>query len=301
MAITSDNAKLLFYAKQLGASFTQTLMLGRLCLGAKQDDITKHINLFKNSTKAINDVQFENEYAEPLFEILGATLVDSIDNSGYEGASIIHDMNVPIPLEYQNKYSAVVDGGTLEHIFNFPVAIKNCMDALKVGGHFIGFTPANNTFGHGFYQFSSELFYRVFCSQNGFKIKMLAAYTGDGGDWYTVADTEQVKSRVMLTNALPTHLIVIAEKVEAKAVFYVMPQQTDYQYAWDLFEADKQGTRIERDSKLLFLYKKVLPSKARLLLRKTFDSIFNRHQVIEGIGKVNPKFFKKVDINNPEV
>jgi 2-polyprenyl-3-methyl-5-hydroxy-6-metoxy-1,4-benzoquinol methylase len=53
----------------------------------------------------------------------------------------------------------VFDGGTLEHIFDYPTAIKNCMKMVKPGGHLLLTTPANNWFGHGFYQFSPELFY----------------------------------------------------------------------------------------------------------------------------------------------
>ena len=71
-------------------------------------------------------------------------------------------------MHLKNKYTLVIDGGCLEHIFNFPVAIKNCMEMLQEGGHFIGITPANNLMGHGFYQFSPELYFRIFSKENGF-------------------------------------------------------------------------------------------------------------------------------------
>jgi len=41
-------------------------------------------------------------------------------------------------------YTTVIDGGSLEHVFNFPQAIANCMNMVAVGGHFIGLSPANN-------------------------------------------------------------------------------------------------------------------------------------------------------------
>ena len=78
-------------------------------------------------------------------------------------------MNLPIGDDLKRKFSVVIDGGTLEHVFNFPVAIKNCMQMLDVGGHFFVHTMANNFMGHGFYQFSPELFYRVFSPENGFR------------------------------------------------------------------------------------------------------------------------------------
>ena len=39
---------------------------------------------------------------------------------------------------------------------------------LTVGGSIFVNTPANNMMGHGFYQFSPELMYRIFAEANGF-------------------------------------------------------------------------------------------------------------------------------------
>jgi hypothetical protein len=47
------------------------------------------------------------------------------------------------------------------------------MDLLKVGGTFVASTPANYFMGHGFYQFSPELFFRLFCPENGFRLAEL--------------------------------------------------------------------------------------------------------------------------------
>jgi hypothetical protein len=80
--------------------------------------------------------------------------VVTLDNSAYEGAAIVIDLNAPLPDALKNRFTAVIDGGCLEHIFNFPQAIKNSMEMLSIGGHFLGITPANNFCGHGFYQFS---------------------------------------------------------------------------------------------------------------------------------------------------
>src|SRR5439155_8100430 len=66
-------------------------------------------------------------YAEEFLKLLGAEEVVSIDISDYEGASLVHDMNEPIPDRWKGQYDLVFDGGTLEHVFNFPAAIKNCM------------------------------------------------------------------------------------------------------------------------------------------------------------------------------
>src|SRR5437762_12288642 len=86
-------------------------------------------------------------YAEEFLKYLGAKTVHSLDNSDYEGATHVHDMNKPIPGHLKAQYSVVLDGGSLEHIFNFPVAIQNCMEMVQVGGHYLGITPTNNFVG----------------------------------------------------------------------------------------------------------------------------------------------------------
>ena len=47
---------------------------------------------------------------------IGAKQVESIDAAPYENASIIHDMNFPLP--GGTRYSMVLDFGCLEHVFN---------------------------------------------------------------------------------------------------------------------------------------------------------------------------------------
>jgi hypothetical protein len=66
---------------------------------------------------------------------LGAKTPLSVDTSNHEGAKFIADMNKPIPPELAGRFSAVIDGGTLEHVFDFPQAALNVAKMLKVGGH----------------------------------------------------------------------------------------------------------------------------------------------------------------------
>jgi len=74
----------------------------------------------------------------------------------------------------------VIDGGTLEHVFNFPVAIKNAMQMVRAGGRLSLSPPANNYFGHGFYQFSPELFYRVLSAEKRVPLERMIALVDDG-------------------------------------------------------------------------------------------------------------------------
>ena len=49
-----------------------------------------------------------------------------------------------VPDTLRRRYDLVYDGGSIEHVFNLPVALRNCMDMLAVGGHYICNTATNN-------------------------------------------------------------------------------------------------------------------------------------------------------------
>lgn len=293
MAITKNDCNFLFYIKKkFAVSFDKTLMLGRLNFYVKKDDIILFINKYGGNVKKVNDVNLESEYSEPLFDILGAKAVDSIDYSDYEKASIIHDLNKPISNDLKNRFSLIVDGGTIEHIFNFPVAIKNCMEALSVGGHYVGVTPTNNLMGHGFYQFSPELYFRIFSKENGFKMKeMLIAVNKENGntEWFKVMDPLEVKSRVGLINNSAISLTFVAEKIETKEIFATTPQQSDYISTWD-----NSANENKLDSKKKII--KILPLGVRIRLRKLYNVFFEKTLVDESLGEYNASHFIKVEI-----
>ncbi len=288
MGITNNCAEFLFHTLNHHVNYERTVMLGRQQLYATEKELLK-ISPFasQQQVKAVVD----GKYAELLFEILGAKEVDSLDFSDYEGASIIHDLSRPIPEQLKGKYSALFDGGTLEHIFNFPVAIRNCMDLLKTGGHFISITPCNNHCGHGFYQFSPELFYSLFTLQHGFKIQLvyLAVESGAGKrEWYEVVDPNEVKSRVTLKNAFPSYLMILAKK-ENQYDGELNVFQSDYTEAWS---SHSVKTVISPPGFFKRLYRDVLPEKLRSFLYKIRHR--NEEAQIPGLGVANSKFYRKI-------
>jgi len=170
----------------------------------------------------------------------------------YEGADIVHDMNEEIPINQEQKYDVIIDGGTLEHIFNFPVAITNCMKMLKTGGSIFIFSMANNHCGHGFYQFSPELFFRIFDTENGFITKSvtLVEHPFPGAELstkvkcYSVRDPQKAKLRGTLLSGLPLGIMVHAVKLESKSIFTSSPLQSDYQAKWKKKKTHKRSNKI---------------------------------------------------------
>jgi SAM-dependent methyltransferase len=220
MGIDYNGARLLAFCKRAGVDFRATAMIGRQTLDARPHELRR---IFGFSGLP------QPGYSEPLFEALGAKTIDSIDVNGYEQATILHNMNEPIPARLRERFSVVIDGGALEHIFNFPTAIQNCMDMVAPGGHFVAGVPANNFTGHGFYQFSPELYYRVLSDRYGFAMREMFLATRLGrGKWLRVADPAAIRRRVIFSNWLETSLYVVARKV--RTVHMDMPPyQSDYE------------------------------------------------------------------------
>jgi hypothetical protein len=194
-------------------------------------------------------------YCEPILERLGAKSVDSLDMSDYEGATILHDLNDPLPKEYRKSFSTVIDSGTLEHIFDFPTAIESCLDAVEIGGHFVAMgSPVTNYSGHGFYQFTPELWYRVLSKQNGFRVRtMLWRAEPPHARWYEVADPASVKHRVERQSPFRVMLYLAAQRISPAEIFSQSPQQCDYISAW---EGGGARPMAKLSDMLLHLYRK---------------------------------------------
>jgi hypothetical protein len=236
MGLDINGTKLLLFAYKNGISFKQTATIGRQGLHLKPADLASNLRQFglSNAGDEVNSLFSEaGGYSEPFLRLLGAEEIVSFDNSDFEGSSQVHDFNMRVPSEFRNRFSAVIDGGTLEHIFNFPTAIKNCMEMLEVNGHFLAATPANNFLGHGFYQFSPELYFRIFSAENGFESPFIAVYEETpGAPWYRVTDPSEARQRITLTNDQPTSMLVIAKKVRETQLFATPPFQSDYMDMW---------------------------------------------------------------------
>ena len=300
MAIINNDVKFLFYCRTLGVDFKNILTLGRLRFYGSNEYLQQQIERFKNNVKSLDEVSFTDDFAEPVFQILGAETIDSVDYSNYQKATILHDLNIPLPIALHNKYSVVMDSGTLEHVFNFPVAIESCMNALIVGGYYIAVSPVNNMMGHGFYQFSPELYFNVFSAANGFEItKMIITASNEQGDfdhWYEVLNPAVVNNRVELTNHLPTFLMVVAKKTAVKKVFLNYPQQSDYVSTWkknEEHEAMLKSWKPGNKGKAISAY---LPARLRNVLSLIYREWRSNKSTTKDLGAIDNRFYKKMDI-----
>ena len=103
------------------------------------------------------------------FRMLGLEGYDDVDFAAFEQPTRIHDFNEPIPNEWRGRYGLVVDGGTLEHVFDVRSALENVAALLRVGGDVLHVSPVSGWVNHGFYQMNPCLFFDYY-GANGFSV-----------------------------------------------------------------------------------------------------------------------------------
>jgi hypothetical protein len=245
MGLNSDHLRFVLLSRGSGVRFERSLMIGRQELAVDVSTLRRML--------AVGGIQLRGEdverlleegdgFADPLLRLLGAVQIDSMDISSYEGATIMHDLNEPIPLALRNRYSVVIESGSLEHVFNISQALRNCLEMVEDGGHFISIGPANNAMGHGFYQFSPELYFRTLSSENGFRIeRIVAKEIFADAPWYAVADPAVVGRRMEWQSLGHTDLMVCARKERTAQVFHPVPQQSDDGPMWATDRGEAAG------------------------------------------------------------
>ena len=234
MGINKEEAKLILALRKSGQAGDEILCLGRPERFIEKrdfDDLSKGFDLgWSDETRASIA---QSRFAEPFLAAAGFAKITSLDVSGYECAELIHDLNTPVPAELEGTSSFVYDGGTIEHVFDVAEAIRNVMRLTKIGGTILLSSPANGQCGHGFYQFSPELFYRVL-EANGFAdIQIYLVALLGPTRWFRASDPRTLRRRIQFSSSEAMQLMVVAKKVRNYDTFTV-PQQSDYSdLQWD--------------------------------------------------------------------
>jgi hypothetical protein len=164
-----------------------------------------------------------------LLRKFGANCVDSWDYSDYEGATHIADMNKPLP-EVPLKYDTVIDAGSLEHVYNAPQALFNVSKLCRDGGQILHILPANNFCGHGFWQFSPELFFSLYSETNGYsetRVFLASEYRTDV--WYEVAKPNNGQRANVISF---TPVFVLCRTVKVRQHCHETVLQSDYLHVW---------------------------------------------------------------------
>src|SRR5579872_5839717 len=111
MGLDSNGVQCILHAKRRGVDFSRTATIGRQGLHLTRDEFQHALaRCGFGAERATTERIFSADagFAGELFRSLGASALDSFDNSAYEGATALHDMNVPLPDRFKDTYSAVI-------------------------------------------------------------------------------------------------------------------------------------------------------------------------------------------------
>ena len=230
MGIDLTGLRALAFAKRVyGFEFGETVMLGRQEIHFWKEEymaVRKSVGLNLDYDEAIELGQF----SEPLFRKMGAHKVISVDAAGYEGASIIHDFNRPIPDNLSRAFDTFVDFGSIEHVFNVAQAMDNIKSIVRVHGSILIVTIANGFTGHGFYQYSPEFFYSVFSERNGFgDTSVFLVDTSRPKAWHFIKSPGRLKRRNQIPFGKQYWILAFSRKCSEVNRLEVI--QSDYESA----------------------------------------------------------------------
>jgi hypothetical protein len=152
MGFDLQTTRFVLAAKESGIDFSRSITLGRQNLQLDRETYARESKRFglETSQASLTRVFGDLPFVDGMLRELGAEAPSALDASSYEEADVIADLNLKIPNELFGRFSLGIDGGTLEHVFDFPQAVRNVASLLQVGGHFLSINGAKYFVGHGF-------------------------------------------------------------------------------------------------------------------------------------------------------
>lgn len=135
------------------------------CAFQEVRDVRPHSSKMFSDDPVLRELARDFVHARVFFQMLGIEEYTDIDAFDFDRPAMLHDLNQPIPAILKGAFGTVVDGGTIEHIFDVKQALANAAQLLRVGGHVIHM--ASFEMDHGFYSLSPCLLFDFYAT-NGF-------------------------------------------------------------------------------------------------------------------------------------
>ena len=272
MGIDNTAARMILLLKNVaGQNLENTLVFGH-----QRNYIGYQLRKRISSELGISRNVLSSKYADEFLSAVGAKGFQVLDMSSYEGAQVIQDLNIPIPDNLHNKFSVVMDIGTSEHVYDVAQSLANIRNLCILGGQIMVLSPANRFLGHGFYQFSPELFFRAFSQEHGFDIQALYLIKDSlfKQRWYQLADPKNLGRRGNISTGKRCFIGVVATKVSEKRNIH-SPLQSDYVGAWSKSQVSRLGAKYL-----------ALPSLVQRLLGITVIAVLRRFR-----NRISPQKF----------
>jgi hypothetical protein len=99
-------------------------------------------SLATDTETSLADKGFISDHA--FFSLLGVNKLRSLDHNAYEGADLIHDLDEPLPAHLENVADVIIDGSTIDNVFDPAQALMNLSRMLRPGGRLIAINIGSN-------------------------------------------------------------------------------------------------------------------------------------------------------------
>jgi hypothetical protein len=203
-----------------------------------------------------------------IFHALGIDSVRALDVSPYEGAEVVHDLNRPLPDNLKAIADFIVDGSTLDNVFDPAMTLRNYAHLLRPGGRLVAVNALNMR--DGAFTICSPDWFLDYFVENGFsdcKVYVCAGFAGSYNSYWL--DTGYIASQKPSRLVFPTmwwgyYTLVFAEKGPASTTECVPTQQT-YRSAeeWTRYAAQLSAINRSRRPHLARSVGMLLPRLAR--------------------------------------
>jgi len=241
MGLDINAVRFLIGARERGASFAKVLMIGRQDLNVYPRKMVQVLNQHGLAADAFLVEDARTRYADPFFAALGAREVHSLDASPFEGAGVVHDLNLPSPGNFRNLMTWFMTGHAGARV-SFPARLQNCMEMVRPNGRLFIHTGTNNWCGHGFYQSVPRC---SFALEPGQRVQGGTNDPAHGGTLRTLVSGQRPGGHpraVELLTFCPVQLLIEARRTDIKPIFAQTPQQSDYTPRWEPSGVPASGT-----------------------------------------------------------
>lgn len=255
MGITFHEFKFLEYLTK-NQTLGNVATLGRLEIVMRPIDIEGF-----GLKKYLSDNSFYAD--EIILKKFKAESLVTIDNSDFEKANLIIDLNEPLK-DKINQYDTVIDFGTSEHVFNVSECLKNISKLCKINGNIIHSLPANNNCGHGFWQFSPELFFSIYSEKNGYQNTEVFIFDLTEREYIWKVEKQNQGERIELNSDIPLYIACKTMKIKDKDLHV---QQSDYVFRW---EDKKDNKDVSKKNVLSKFLKKIKVNIKDYILARSF-------------------------------
>lgn len=168
-------------------------------------------------------------HARTLFEMLGIDEYADIDAFAFDRPSIVHDLNTHVPGSLRERFGLVVDGGTVEHIFDTRTCFANVVDMTRVSGRVIHCNAASNMIDHGFWSISPSLYFDLY-GANGFEDLSATIFEWDPRDSWRPCNAFAYEYGMMINGLCDperVHMVWFTAR-KARTVPFTLPTQGLY-------------------------------------------------------------------------